>query len=302
MSTYNHILFNDVADFFASKLPSAIEKIDCEIYANADVEVYIKRDDLIDSVISGNKWRKLKYTLLDCIQNGKNHILTFGGAYSNHLPAVAKVCNSWGLKSTAFVRGEELSANSNIHLQYCNSQVMELIFIERILYKNKKTLVSQYYKDESNIYIVDEGGRGFLGAKGCGDIINELECTFDHIFVCVGTGTTLAGIANAAAIKFAKTIINGIVVLKGAEEIENEVKEMTTQNNWVLHHQFHGGGYGKTYPELDSFIEHYKKKTNIPCELVYTGKMFYAIDQLIKVGYIKKGQKVLAIHTGGFEI
>ncbi len=296
------INLDNLNHFFADKLPSTIQKINYNVYTDAGIEVYIKRDDLIDPVVSGNKWRKLKYTLIDCIQQGKNHIITFGGAYSNHLPAVAKVCNDLGLKASAFVRGAELTANSNSHLQYCHAQRMELIFVERQLYKNKEDLVHQHCNNANNIYIVDEGGRGELGAKGCEDIITETDIIFDHIFVCVGTGTTLAGIANAANHKFSKTIINGIVVLKGAEEIENDIRELCSQNNWKLHHDFHFGGYGKTNNELDAFIENYIAETGIPVEFVYTGKMFFALEELIKKDYIKKGQKVLVVHTGGVNL
>jgi len=292
---------NTIADFFAAKLPSPLQKVNYNIYSDAGIEVYIKRDDLIDPIVSGNKWRKIKYTLIDCIQKSKNHIVTFGGAYSNHLPAVAKVCNALGLKSTAFVRGDELTVNSNSHLQYCYSQGMELIFVERHLYKNKRELVQQYYNDANNIYLVDEGGRGELGAKGCEDIITETDIDFDHIFVCVGTGTTLAGIANAAAHKFSNTIINGIVVLKGAEEIEKDIKELCPFNNWVLHHDFHFGGYGKTNNELDNFIEKYILETGMHIEFAYTGKMFFGIEELTRTNYLKSGQKVLVVHTGGVD-
>ncbi len=298
-------MFNNthtIANFFADKLPSPLQQIDYALYTDAGIELYIKRDDLIDPIVSGNKWRKLKYTLIDCIQKGKNHIVTFGGAYSNHLPAVAKVCNTLGLKTTAFVRGEELTANSNSHLQYCHAQGMELIFVERQLYKNREYLVQKYYNNTNNIYIVDEGGRGEFGAKGCEDIITETGIHFDHIFVCVGTGTTLAGIANAAAHKFQNAIVNGIVVLKGAEEIENDIKKLCPQSNWVLHHDFHFGGYGKTNNELDNFIEKYILQTGIPIEFVYTGKMFFGIEELIRTNFLKRGQKVLVVHTGGVSV
>lgn len=288
-----------ISNLFAGKLPSPVQQIPHPLYQKYDIGIYVKRDDLIDSIVSGNKWRKLQYNLLNAVSLYKNHIITFGGAYSNHLPAVAKVCKDVGLKSTAFVRGNELNSNSNSHLQYCAEQGMELIFVDRELYKNKTDLFKNYYRNNSDIYVVDEGGRSELGAKGCEDIIYELPEEYDHIFVCVGTGTTLAGIANAASKKFPSTIINGIVVLKGAEEIETSIRELSTTKNWVLHHDYHFGGYGKTTDELDAFIKNYTEQTGIPTEFVYTGKMFFALEELVKRDYIKKGQKILVVHTGG---
>jgi 1-aminocyclopropane-1-carboxylate deaminase len=260
----------------------------------------VKRDDLIHPIISGNKWRKLLYTLPNAIELGKNHIVTFGGAFSNHLPAVALACKEMGLSATAFVRGEELNPESNHVLQYCHSQGMQLHFVSREIYKNKEELYSTYFKDDSKSFFLSEGGFSEMAMLGCANLVDELSSNYDHIFACVGTGATLAGIAWGCQRKQVNTKVHGVVVLKGAENIETDIQQLIpSTNNYILHHRFHEGGYGKTSVGLESFIQEFNAHHSFTIEKIYTGKLFFAVYQLMKEGYFNPEEKILLVHTGG---
>jgi len=257
---------------------------------------FVKRDDLIDPYISGNKWRKLKYILAKAKLENKNHLVTFGGAYSNHLVATAAAAARSGLKSTAFVRGEEVK---NEMLLLCNLFGMKLIFTDRTGYKNKRELFEQHFADDSQAYFVDEGGASVEAVEGCAEIIGELNETYDHIFVAAGTGTTAAGLLKAIQAKNLATQLHVITALKGDFMTEEINKFTSKSNHLVVHHHYHFGGYAKTTPELITFIKEFTATTGLLLDPVYTAKMFYAIIDLEKKGTIKSTDKLLAIHTGG---
>ena len=272
---------------------SPVQKLKINPFSN----LFVKRDDLIDPYISGNKWRKLKYILENAIQQNKNHLVTFGGAYSNHLVATAAAAAKFGFHSTAFVRGEEVK---NEMLLLCSLYGMKLIFTDREGYKDKSLLFEKKFGQDKNAYFIDEGGASTEAVLGCTEIIDELTENYDHIFVAAGTGTTAAGLLKAIQNNSLNTQLHVIPVLKGGEFIRDEISKYTEiSENLNLHTTYHFGGYAKTQPELIAFIKSFTTQTGILIDPVYTAKMFYSILDLQKKGEIKATDKILAIHTGG---
>jgi 1-aminocyclopropane-1-carboxylate deaminase len=259
--------------------------------------LFVKRDDLIDPYISGNKWRKLKYILAKAEAENKKHLVTFGGAYSNHLVATAAAASRSGLKSTAFVRGEEVK---NEMLLLCRLFGMKLIFVDRESYRDKHKLFKQHFTDDKQAYFIDEGGASPEATIGCAEVISELTETYDHIFCAAGTGTTSAGLLKGIKQHQLNTKLHIIPVLKGGSFIEDEIVQYTPLTNHLhLHLDYHFGGYAKTTPELINFIKTFTAQTGLLLDPVYTAKMFYAIVDLQKLGTIGKDEKILAVHTGG---
>ncbi|WP_231491558.1 1-aminocyclopropane-1-carboxylate deaminase/D-cysteine desulfhydrase [Pedobacter sp. Leaf170] len=275
------------------KIYSPVEQIKLAPFNN----LYVKRDDLIDPFISGNKWRKLKYILQSAEKEAKNHLVTFGGAYSNHLLATAAVAAKASLTSTAFVRGERVE---NEMLLLCTLFGMNLIFIDREAYKDKKSLFKKHFGDDKNAYFIDEGGASLQATLGCAEIIDELLEPYTHIFCAAGTGTTAAGLLKGILNHKLKTKLNIIPVLKGGDFIKNEIsKYVSNTENLVLHTDYHFGGYAKTTPELISFIKKFTSSTGLLIDPVYTAKMFYAVIDLQKNNYFTHNDKILTIHSGG---
>jgi 1-aminocyclopropane-1-carboxylate deaminase len=282
---------------FNENLYAPIEKVNFELFEQKQIELFIKREDLIHPFIAGNKWRKLTYILQDASSKNKKHLVTFGGAYSNHLLAVACAGAKYHLTTTGFVRGEELS---NHMLGLCRWFGMNLIFIDRESYRNKSEIFDTYFSNNYNAYFIEEGGVGELGAKGCGEILKGIENEYSHVFCSVGTGCTIEGLIGYANEHKLKASIEGIVVLKGGDFLQKQIeKKNFNQANWRLHQGFHEGGYAKTSPELLAFIQHFASQTGILIDQVYEGKMMKAIFSLAEENYFKKGSKILAIHCGG---
>ncbi|TDQ06885.1 1-aminocyclopropane-1-carboxylate deaminase/D-cysteine desulfhydrase [Pedobacter metabolipauper] len=260
-------------------------------------QIQVKRDDLIDPYVSGNKWRKLKYILETAKSLHKNHLVTFGGAYSNHLVATAAVCAKAGLKSTAFVRGESVH---NEMLLLCRLFGMELIFTGRESYKNKALLFEQHFGALENTYFVDEGGASPEAVTGCAEIIAELPDDTEHLFCAAGTGTTAAGLLKGIQERKLKTLLHVIPVLKGGDFIADEILKHTgSTEQLVLHTEYHFGGYAKTNPALIEFIKRFIKEEGMLIDPVYTSKMFFALDDLLSKNYFAKNSKIIALHTGG---
>ncbi|TAE86329.1 MAG: pyridoxal-phosphate dependent enzyme [Bacteroidetes bacterium] len=256
------------------------------------IQVFMKRDDLLHPIVSGNKWRKLKYVIEDAALNNKTHLVSFGGAYSNHLLALAAASASYGFKTTAFIRGEPVQ---NHMLGLCRTFGMQLHFVSRSAYLNKYQLYEDFASKNESTYFIDEGGRGVLAAKGCEEILHGTT-GYTHVVCAVGTGTTLAGLTKAAAEFNMKA--EGICVLKGAEDMIHEV-ELLVGEKATIHHQFHRGGYAKTDEELWRFIRLFAQKTGILLDQVYTAKMMMGLAMLIEQGYYPPNSRILAIHTGG---
>jgi 1-aminocyclopropane-1-carboxylate deaminase len=259
--------------------------------------IWVKRDDLIDPYVSGNKWRKLKYILEEAKNLKKDHLVTFGGAYSNHLVATAAACAGNGLKSTAFVRGEVVE---NEMLLLCRLFGMRLIFTERTDYKEKHALFSKHFAEDPHAFFVDEGGAGMAAVKGCAEIIAELPPDIDHLFCAAGTGTTAAGLLKGILGSGSKTILHVVPVLKGGDFIADEIARYTgSTEQLVLHTDYHFGGYGKTQPALISFIKCFVAEEGMLIDPVYTAKLFFAVDDLLRKQYFKPTDKIAAVHTGG---
>ncbi len=276
---------------------SPVQKIDDAVFTDQKLALYLKRDDLIHPLISGNKWRKLKYVLQDARLQHKTRLVTFGGAFSNHLLATAAAGATFGFKTTGFVRGEKVQ---NDTLFMCSLLGMDLIFTDRESYQHKQELFLNHFSDDSSAYFMDEGGASALAASGCAELVDELEETYDHLFCACGTGTTAAGIINGLAEKKLRTSFHAVPVFKDAgwmrQEIENYLLKEASFN---VHTAYGFGGYAKTTPELVAFIKNFIARTGILIDPVYTGKMLFAIFDLAKKGYFKPGSKILAIHTGG---
>jgi 1-aminocyclopropane-1-carboxylate deaminase len=262
-----------------------------------NIFVDVKRDDMIHPIISGNKWRKLKYIILKAKAENRNHIVTFGGAWSNHILAAACITASLGMKSTAYIRGERVE---NPVLQLCELFGMKLYFTEREKYKNKRELFNEFHGNDTNAFFVDEGGFSIEAAKGCEEIVESLPHQYDHIFCACGTGATLAGIAKGAETHQRKAVIHGVPVLKGGDFILDAVESLSPNlMNIKLHTGYHFGGYAKTKAPLIEFIKEFCSGTGLLIEPVYTGKVFYALMDLIEKDYFARGERILIIHTGG---
>lgn len=275
------------------KIYSPVDKVELLPFDN----LFAKRDDLIDPYVSGNKWRKLKYLLKKAEEEKKAHLVTFGGAYSNHLVATAAAASRTGLKSTAFVRGEEVK---NEILFLCSLFGMNLIFTDRESYKNKPLLFNKYFQKDSEAIFIDEGGASEEATIGCAEIIEELTERYDHIFCAAGTGTTAAGLLKGIKKNKLNTKLHVVPVLKNGFFIKDEMLKYTSDSpNLLFHTDYHFGGYAKTTPQLTSFIKNFVRDTGILIDPVYTAKMFYAITDLQKTNVIKSHEKILAIHTGG---
>lgn len=276
---------------------SPVHQVQHPLFDDKGLKIFIKRDDLIHPLISGNKWRKLKYTLTSARNQGKNHLITFGGAYSNHLMATAAAAARFGFKATGFVRGEEVD---NDTLFMCRLHGMELLFTDRETYRDKPALFQKHYGSSPDAYFIDEGGASAEAAKGCSELVDELAETYDHIFCACGTGTTAAGILNGIYRNALPTTFHAIPVLKNGDFMAGEInKYLNHIANYQLHTDYHFGGYGKTTPELIDFVKQFVAHTGILIEPIYTGKMLYAIFNLARKDHFTPGSKILAIHSGG---
>lgn len=266
------------------------------------IDCSILRLDLIHPFISGNKWFKLKYNLEAFKNSGAKQIITIGGAYSNHLVATASACNKLNIKCIGIVRGEE-PLNKNERLLFLAQNKMQLVYVNRELYRDKNKLGNWISKNFESYYFIPEGGSNKYAVKGCSEILNEIEDTFDYVVCPCGTGATLAGLI--AGKKIAENII-GIPVLKNGEFLYEEINSLlnnyelensiTIKKEYRLYTDYHFGGYAKTNEELNNFI---LENNELSLEFVYSAKAFYALNDLVKKGDIKKRSKVLFIHTGG---
>jgi 1-aminocyclopropane-1-carboxylate deaminase len=282
--------------FLYDQSPTPVQHLDLLWCRKADIELYLKRDDLIHPFISGNKWRKLKFHVETFKKGNFSKLVTFGGAFSNHLLATACAGAMQGIATIGIVRGDAVDPENPV-LSLCRIFGMQLMPVSKEIYAEKD--LSQILKEEENLYRVEEGGRGADGVKGCLSIIEELTETYDHIFVAVGTGTTLAGLVKATKEKGLRTKIHGIAVLKDADYLKEYIRQQSGSADFVLHTDAHRGGYAKTDAELVDFIKAFASNTGILLDPIYTGKMMLAIKSLAEEGYFSKGAKVLAIHTGG---
>lgn len=269
--------------------------------ANKAVELYLKREDKIHPFVSGNKYRKLKYNLLEAKKNGIDTLLTFGGAFSNHIAAVASSGNALGFKTIGIVRGEELEnkVSENSTLNFAKHNGMQFKFVSRELYRNKtsESFLNDLKEIYGDFYLIPEGGTNKLAVKGCEEILTVEDKTFDYICCAVGTGGTISGLINCS--KPSQQVL-GFPALKG-DFLKEDISKFATQTNWELITDYHFGGYAKINKELVAFINQFKIENEVSLDPVYTGKMLFGIIDLINKNYFPKGSKILAIHTGGLQ-
>lgn len=284
-------------------LPTPIISVDNPQLAAKGVKLMVKREDLNHAIISGNKWRKLKYNLLEAKKQGRTRLLTFGGAYSNHIYATAGAGKEFGFETIGVIRGEEhLPLNST--LSFAKEAGMHLHYMDRTTYRRKSEpelikLLKQQYGD---FYLIPEGGTNALAVQGCQEIIQEINIDYDYLCCPVGTGGTITGLISG--LKGRSNVI-GFSSLKG-DFLKDEVAELLlygnyAYDNWSININYHFGGYAKTKPALLDFMKAFEEQHQIPLDPVYTAKMMYGIYDLIQSGFFPKGAKVLAVHTGGLQ-
>ena len=281
--------------------PSPLSPINDPLLHAHGIELWLKRDDLLHPIISGNKWRKLKYSLNDALNLGKDTIISMGGAHSNHLHALAYTGKLLNLKTHGNIRGEQ-PAHITATLKDLQDWDMRLTYISRTEYRHLR----QYHghQDLPNIkpneYWLPEGGATPLALKGVAELVTEIDIPYDILCAPCGTGTTLAGMINAAPAE--KSVI-GFAALKNAHFLNDDVTNLlpSTHFNWKINHNYHFGGFAKTTPELMRFIKKFADSTGIILEPVYTGKMLFALYDLITNNTFKPGLRIIAIHTGGLQ-
>lgn len=264
-------------------------------------QVAIKPDYLIHPTVSGNKFRKLKYNLKKAQSGNYKGLITFGGAFSNHIAATAAAGQKLKIPTVGVIRGEELitQIESNPSLRYAQSCGMHLEFVSRLTYKNKTdpAYLQQLLETFKDYYILPEGGTNALAVKGCEEILTLNDQSFDIICCSVGTGGTIAGVINGS---LPTQKIIGFPALKG-DFLKEDICKFATKSNWELWGDYHFGGYAKVDSKLIKFMNEFKLTYNIPLDPVYTAKMMYGIFQSIQSGKISQRAKVLAIHTGGLQ-
>jgi len=278
-----------------------IIELKSQIIEQFGIKLLVKREDQNHPFVSGNKWWKLKNNLAEAIKSNHHTLLTFGGAYSNHLYATAAAANELGLKSVGIIRGEE-TLPLNHTLSFAKSRGMELHYVSREAYRNKSSevFIKDLYRRYGDFYLIPEGGTNELAVKGCAGFAKVLkeETAFDFLCLPVGTGGTIAGIIEG--LDDTKNIL-GVPVLKGAEFLEEEIKKYTNKNHWQLMYDYHFGGYAKTNAELMSFLKTFEEEHQILLDPVYTAKMMFGVFDLIKKKFFPLGSTILVLHTGGLQ-
>ncbi len=281
-------------------LPSPIEQLNSMFLRKYGVELWLKRDDLIHPDISGNKWRKLKYNIAEADKRGIKKILTFGGAFSNHIAATAAAGKLLGIETIGVIRGDEGFENKT--LQDAKENGMHLHFVSRAEYKLKSE--DQFIRNLKHrfglFYLIPEGGANELGVQGSEEIMVEVNQQFDVIAISAGTGTTASGICRQ--LKDENLFV--FPALKGGGFILDEMKHYCSKDqlqNVQLQVDYHFGGYGKTKLEQLEFLSAFTNEYKVELDKVYTSKMMFGLFDLIKKGYFKNGSKILAIHTGGLQ-
>lgn len=261
----------------------------------------VKREDLIHSQISGNKFRKLTYNISQAKAEKRNTLLTFGGAFSNHILAVAVAGKTFGMATIGIIRGEELvnQISTNSTLKMAAAYGMQLKFVTRQEYRQKKSsqFIQHLKESYGDFYLIPEGGTNALAIKGCEEILTPNDAEFDFICCSVGTGGTISGIINAS--KEHQQIL-GFPALRG-DFLNEEIRKFAKTKNWQLIPEYHFGGYAKINSELISFINQFKETHRLPLDPVYTGKLLWGIMDLLEQGFFPRNSKILAIHTGGLQ-
>lgn len=283
---------------------SPLQRLGSRLLEQAGINLYIKRDDLIHPGFGGNKWRKLKYNLSNARAKGHDTLLTFGGAWSNHIYATAAAGQFFGFRTIGFIRGEKPDRPGPT-LQFAENKGMQLHFLDRETYrkKNRPDFLSALANEFRQPYILPEGGSNRLAVKGCAEIIDEIEETqqpFDVICCASGTGATLAGLASR--LQPGQQAI-GFSALKGGSFLLDEARtylpEDMPERNWSIETRFHFGGYARASNELLDFIRNFRRQHGILLDVVYTGKMFFGLWRMIEAGEFRPGTRIIVLHSGG---
>jgi 1-aminocyclopropane-1-carboxylate deaminase len=265
------------------------------------ISLVMKREDLIHPFVSGNKFRKLKYNLLQAKTENQSTLLTFGGAYSNHIAAVAYAGKEKGFQTIGIIRGDELGdkIESNPTLKFAQECGMQFEFVSREDYRLKtdSAFLEQLENKFGSFYLIPEGGTNAFAIKGCEEILTQEDGIFDYVACAIGTGGTISGVINSA---FRYQKILGFPALKG-DFLQDEIRNFVQNENWELITEYHFGGYAKVNDELIAFINWFFEQTQIPLDPVYTGKMVFGVFDLINKNYFPENSKILLIHTGGLQ-
>ncbi len=277
---------------------------DC-LLKKKEITLAVKREDLLHEHISGNKFRKLYYNIIAAKEKDYDTLLTFGGAYSNHIAATAAAGKEYGLQTIGVIRGQELGENlektlkENPTLAFAHSQGMKFHFVSREAYRHKTEpeFIRELFRLFGRFYLVPEGGTNELAVKGTEEILTPGDAEFDYVCSAIGTGGTIAGIINSA---FPHQKLLGFPALK-ENFLHKNIQKYVNKNNWELIRDYNFGGFAKIDIRLVEFINMVNTLHNLPLDPVYTGKMLYGIIDLIKKDYFPKGSKILAIHTGGLQ-
>ncbi|WP_411556566.1 1-aminocyclopropane-1-carboxylate deaminase/D-cysteine desulfhydrase [Lutibacter sp. TH_r2] len=291
---------------FLKNKNSSIQEVSFSEIEGKKVQLFIKREDKLHHFISGNKYRKLKYNLEEAKRLKHHTLITFGGAYSNHIAAAAAAGFEFGFKVIGVIRGDELANKldevlvHNPTLKFASEHNMQFEFVSRSDYREKTSsaFIQKLKNKYGNFYLVPEGGTNELAVKGCEEILTEEDSIYNVVCSAIGTGGTISGLINS--LKPHQKVL-GFPALKG-DFLQNEIKKyVLTSKNWSLNTDYSFGGYGKISEELILFINKFKQETGIPLDPVYTGKMVFGIVDLIKKDYFPERTKLLAIHTGGLQ-
>lgn len=288
-------------ELIASKwqLPSPLTEIYSEQLSQKKLKLFIKREDLIHSEVSGNKWRKLYLNLLQARNENKKTILTFGGAFSNHIYATAAACHLLGFNSIGIIRGETID-EENPTLKFAKSKGMKIVRVSKTSYKNDKQAIADEYPDT---FMVPEGGNNQLGRDGMSILANELSADFPSqqvkLIVPIGTGCTIGGLINFLPSNFSVIGINVLKNLGINEELQDWIDNQVV--TYEVNHDYHFNGYAKTNQALVDFINWFSKMHKIQLDPIYTSKMLYATFELIEKNSFNKGDTLVALHTGGLQ-
>lgn len=283
-------------------LPTPTQKLHHPLLEEKKIELYVKRDDLTHPEVMGNKWRKLKYNLKEALHQEKKGLVTMGGAYSNHIAAVAALAHEHDLESIGIIRGEELNEASNVTLEMASKKGMQLEFVKRDQFKlyreNPVKVVSKY----NEYYFLPEGGTNELAINGCKELLNEINLDFDIIITPIGTGGTFCGLLSG--IKNHQKVY-GYSSLKG-DFIDKEISTLIKMfeipyNNYEIIKDYHFGGYAKTTPELIEFMNWFKENFDLQLDPIYTGKSFFGVWDMIKSNKFEKNLEIVLLHTGGLQ-
>lgn len=296
---------NYLQTYFNTWQKPEIQEIFVPEIEKMEVKWLVLRDDQNDMLMSGNKRRKLKFNLLEAARKNFDTLLTFGGAYSNHIYAVAAASRHFGFNAVGIIRGE-ITDHNNPTLQFARESGMKLFPLSRKDYENRNAagFIAEWSERFGPFYLIPDGGTNLLALKGTSELATCIDDHVDYVSCCCGTGGTLSGLISGMN---GRSRMLGFPVLKGGDFLKDVIHELLKQyqadvpDNWELISDYHFGGYAKFRPELIRFMNYFYKLTGIPTDPVYTGKMFYGVYQMIRSGYFERGSCVLSIHSGGLQ-